>query len=282
MISWNHFPPKPACLAVTKNKIFRKIISYWSKFTPLTRKWFYTLIFTSNHFRVTQKRERARERTQKRERVRERMRAQPNADPANRREKERKHSLQSSHRHRSTSCRSCQAQPAKDRTQSPDRNPEPTLPFDFAGEPRALRLRHSTSTSNRTQTATFDFAPFNFTVRLQLRIAIEKWLGFDEFDRIWWFFFCWVLFRCLSIEKWDYIFVWQPRKCEKMWATSTKCVFYGIFKNITKHQKIFFEMQPNTWKHFPFQKIAFPKNEIFSGNAFTRTKRSLNILYKNI
>ena len=48
----------------------------------------------------------------------------------------------------------------------------------------------------------------------------------------------------------------------------------------SKHQKIFFgkffEMQPNTWKHFPFRKIAFPKNGIFSGNAFTRTKHSLN------
>ena len=53
----------------------------------------------------------------------------------------------------------------------------------------------------------------------------------------------------------------------KMWATSRKCVFYDIFKNITKHQKIFFEtffeMQPNTWKYFLFQKIAFPKNIYF-------------------
>ena len=52
-----------------------------------------------------------------------------------------------------------------------------------------------------------------------------------------------------------------------MWATSRKCVFYGIFKNTTKHQKIFFEiffeMQPNTWKHFLFRKIAFPENIYF-------------------
>ena len=64
-----------------------------------------------------------------------------------------------------------------------------------------------------------------------------------------------------------------------MWATSRKCIFYGIFKNTTKHQKIFsktfFEMQLNTWKNFPFRKIAFPENRIFSGNTFTRTKRSL-------
>ena len=54
---------------------------------------------------------------------------------------------------------------------------------------------------------------------------------------------------------------------EKMWATSRKCVFYGIFKNTTKHQKIFsetfFEMQPNTWKHFIFRKIAFLENIYF-------------------
>ena len=68
---------------------------------------------------------------------------------------------------------------------------------------------------------------------------------------------------------------------EKMWATSRKCVFYGIFKNTTKHQKIFsdtlFEMQPNTWKHFPFWKIAFSKNRIFSRNTFTWTKRRLGV-----
>ena len=53
-----------------------------------------------------------------------------------------------------------------------------------------------------------------------------------------------------------------------MWTISRKCVFYSIFKNTTKHQKIFsetfFEMQPNTWKHFLFRKIAFPKNIYFS------------------
>ena len=50
----------------------------------------------------------------------------------------------------------------------------------------------------------------------------------------------------------------------------------------SKHQKIFsgkfFEMQPNTWKHFPFRKIAFPENRIFSGNGFTRTKHSLSLM----
>ena len=66
---------KPACLAATENWIFRKIISCWPTFTPLTQKWFYTLIFTSNHFR--KKRERERERRESpdcRERERERGR----------------------------------------------------------------------------------------------------------------------------------------------------------------------------------------------------------------
>ena len=46
-----------------------------------------------------------------------------------------------------------------------------------------------------------------------------------------------------------------------MWATSRKYVFYGIFKNTTKHQKIFFEtffeMQSNTWKYFFFRKYFY-------------------------
>ena len=69
------------------------------------------------------------------------------------------------------------------------------------------------------------------------KIAIEKWLGFDEFDWIWWFFFCWVLFLCLSIEKWYYIFVWKLRKCE------------GQKENV--FSILFSATQPNTWKYFP-------------------------------
>ena len=137
-----------------------------------------------------------------------------------------------------------------------------------------------------------------------LRASLSSF--FSQFDRIWWFFFFFLGFVCVSIlrNEWycniclateklwenvigfDDFFFWVLfvllyicLATEKMWATSRKCVFYDIFKNTTKHQKIFFEiffeMQPNTWKHFPFQKIAFPKNGIFSGNAFTPTKHSL-------
>ena len=80
---------------------------------------------------------------------------------------------------------------------------------------------------------------------------VRIWLFFSEF--------------CLCSEEWMILCIRLVTK--KMWATSRKCVFYGIFKNTTKHQKIFsktfFEMQPNTWKHFPFRKIAFPENIYF-------------------
>ena len=66
-------------------------------------------------------------------------------------------------------------------------------------------------------------------------IAIEKWLGFDEFDRIWWIFFYWVLFLCLS-EKWYYIFVWKLRKCDEQ----EENVFSILFS----------ATQPNTRKYF--------------------------------
>ena len=52
------FSPKPACLVATENKIFRISSSCWPKFTPLTRKWIYTLIFTSIHFWKKGERER--------------------------------------------------------------------------------------------------------------------------------------------------------------------------------------------------------------------------------
>ena len=85
---------------------------------------------------------------------------------------------------------------------------------------------------------------------------------------------------CLCFEEWMILYICLA--IEKMWATSRKCVFYGTFKNTTKHQKIFFEtifeMQPNTWKHFPFRKIAFPENRIFFENTFTRTKQSLKFI----
>ena len=64
MISGNHFPPNPHVW------LSRKMTSGWPIFSPLTRKWFSTLIFTSNHFRKKRERER-RESPDQRERERE-------------------------------------------------------------------------------------------------------------------------------------------------------------------------------------------------------------------
>ena len=80
--------------------------------------------------------------------------------------------------------------------------------------------------------------------------------------RFWWiwpdlmnFFFVWVLFLCLSIEKWYNICL----EAEKMWGIRRKCVFYIIFSNTTKHLKIF----------------SFPENSISEKYLFSE-----NILYK--
>ena len=59
------------------------------------------------------------------------------------------------------------------------------------------------------------------------------------------------------------------------------CVFWFVFSFFfSKHQKIFsgkfFEMQPNTWKHFPFPGISIFGKYVFSGKRFTATKHSLN------
>ena len=56
-----------------------------------------------------------------------------------------------------------------------------------------------------------------------------------SFVRIWWFFSGF----CLCFEEWMILYI--RLVTEKMWATSRKCVFYNIFKNTTKHQKIFSE-----------------------------------------
>ena len=73
----------------------------------------------------------------------------------------------------------------------------------------------------------------------------ENVTGFDDF-------FFWVLSVFLYWGMNEIIYLFGNQENVR------KCVFYGIFKNTTKHQKIFFktffEMQPNTWKYFPFRK----------------------------
>ena len=100
-------------------------------------------------------------------------------------------------------------------------NPEPR-----ALQPCTLRLLRSTLTSNRTlqlhrRTQSPDHA-FVFaeiapqdcteTAPIALRSQLRNgWVLMDLTG-----FFGWLLFLCLSIEKWNYIFVWKLRKYEKM------------------------------------------------------------------
>ena len=99
---------------------------------------------------------------------------------------------------------------------------------------------------------------------------------FSQFDWIWWIFFSGFCFFCVSVLRND---INICLTAEKMWATSKKCVFYDIFKNTIKQQKIFFktffEMQQNTWKYFPFPKIAFPKNIYFPENILHEPNTAL-------
>ena len=52
--------------------------------------------------------------------------------------------------------------------------------------------------------------------------------------------------------------------------------FPSSFPNIRKiFSEKFFEMQPNTWKYFPFPEISISEKYVFSGKRFTTTKHSL-------
>ena len=123
---------------------------------------------------------------------------------------------------------------------------KPRSPFDFDFESHqdcTLRLHWWTQ---RPRSHAFDFAPFNFTdfARLQLHrdgtdrieFAIEKWLGFDEFDQIWWIFFGWVLMNLIGsvFIYWEMV-LYICLETEKMWEIRRKYVFYIIFSNTTKH-----------------------------------------------
>ena len=104
------------------------------------------------------------------------------------------------------------------------------------------------------------FSRFCFTCVSIWSDLMNFFLSFVSFVFLYWGM---ILYICLAAEK--------------MYSTSRKCVFYGIFKNTTKYQKIFFKtffkMQPNTWKYFPFPKIAFSENILHEPNT------ALNMTY---
>ena len=115
---------------------------------------------------------------------------------------------------------------------------------------------------SHTRTALIAISPLRRSQPLVEPSHLSLSSFFSQFDRIWYFFF--LGFVCVSVlrNEWYYIFVWQSRKCDriwwffsgfclcfciekwmiyirlatkKMWATSRKYVFYNIFKNTTKH-----------------------------------------------
>ena len=134
------------------------------------------------------------------------------------------------------------------------RKKKPTNKTHSARERENDRRDHRHRADRRDQRASQ--TPPRKSASIAIAIAI-----LPSFVRIWWFFSRF----CLCFEEWMILCI--RLVTEKMWATSRKCVYYGIFKNTTKHQKIFsetfFEMQPNTWKHFLFRKIAFSENIYF-------------------
>ena len=182
------FSPKPACLAATENEIFQKFTSCWPKFTPLTRKWIYTLIFTSIHFRKERERERERER-EKREPRSERERKKrlhrrsrrSSDDRTARRSRERKKRLHRRSRRSSddrTACRSTSGAIIRRARSS-------IAPL--VGRSHRSRLR---SHLHRAISSSPSPRDLNLT-------------GFDEF-------FCWVLFLLwMSVELIHYLHVYS-------------------------------------------------------------------------
>ena len=122
-------------------------------------------------------------------------------------------------------------------------NPEP---FDFVVRLRlriAPRLHPSTSPANpeprsrlrlcRDRTPGLHRDGTDRTDHTE--IAIEKLLGFDEFDWIWpdLMNFFWLGFVSVFIY-WEMV-LYICLEAKKMWGTRRKCVFYIIFSNTTKH-----------------------------------------------
>ena len=115
-------------------------------------------------------------------------------------------------------------------------------------------------------------------------ITIEKWLGFDGFDRVFWLafvsvFIYWemVLYICLEVEK-----IWENvRNKKKM------CFLYYFQQHNQTLENIFQNIFWNATKHL--KKFSFPENNIsgkylFSIKYFTWPKHNLTfwilLIYK--
>ena len=187
------------------------------------------------------------------------------------RERERKNPEEPDSDHRPRPCRT-----PKPIVLDPDRCPRPRcwIVLDPDCRPRSRRL------SEKPIVLEPDCCPRSRSRLLSNLVAIAAPIGFRDLAcrrtqsrPDYEFFFLGVI--CVSgLRNEIIIFVWQRRKSEKMWARSRKCIFHGIFNNTTKHQKIFFtifsQIQPNTWKYFPFRKIAFSENKYFPKNILRK------------
>ena len=207
MLSGNHFPPDPRVWQLRKVEFFGNWNQFDQNFTPLTRKWFYTFILPSNHFRVTRKREREQERERERER------------------KKRAFAHDRS-RHKESWAR-------RDRPKlwSPRSFAEITRSVDRDRANHRSRSCEAPRRSRSRLRADRDLTKHRVDCSPSSNSVTSLCSFFSQFDRIWWFFsgFC----LCFCIEEWMILYICLA--IEKMWATSRKCVFYGIFNNTTKH-----------------------------------------------
>ena len=196
------------------------------------RKWFEVKIFTSNHFQTQRK---------------ERQRSHPD------------HSTNPDRRSTSTS----------NRTQ--------ITPFDFTGEPRGQDRTPSTSPTSHAfnfaeiapQDCTSSTSPtshaFDFA-EMALRRHWSHWDRDWEMVGFWWIWPNLINFFWLGFDEFDQICVYLLR--------NSIIYLFGNWENVRKCKKqeenvfsiLFSGTQPNTWKYFPFLKIAFPENIYFSEN----------------
>ena len=181
-------------------------------------------------------------------------------------------------------------------------------PFDFAGEPRGQDRTPSTSHPSTSPTShAFDFAKMAPRRHRSPRVCDWEmvgfwwiwpglmnffWLGFDEFDRIWWIFFSWVLMNLTrSVFIYWEIVLYICLEAEKMWENvrnrKKMCFLYYFQQHNQTLENIFQNIFWNATKHL--KKFSFPENNIsgkylFSRKYFSWTKHSLTfwilLIYK--
>ena len=238
------------------NFIFRKIASCWPKFLPLTRKWFFTLIFTSIHFQ--------------RERERERERR----ESPNQRESERRESLDR---------RAPIVNRAARRTIAPRRR---------AARSTGDRWDRAVRSSGRSHRSSIDERRDRWAVRVrQVRSSIDdrtarrSSLIAPLVARRWFIFFCWVLVSFAWIDAFSVkIFEWtKHRNGSRSTARSSNWKHFRRWWFFFLGYGLCFPSSfPNTRKYFPenflkcnqthgniflFRKLAFPENMYFSENV---------------